>query len=810
MVLCERYGHEIVALANLLPLDTSQDDIDSWMYQTVGHQVIEAYARCANLPLYRRKITGGSLDKTLVYHDTQGDEVEDLAALLSWVKTEIPDIQAVASGAIASDYQRTRVERVCSRLGLISLAYLWHQPQATLFQRMIDYNIDAVLVKVAAAGLDPSLHLGKTLSHIQAHLLHLRDLYGSNICGEGGEYETLTLDCPLFKKESIVLTDVEIIRQGEDSVAPVGVLHTVAFEIEYKRGIPGSSSNDNNNMNNGGGNEEENWGRVIDVPDDYTCPNIASSIEESEGRGVDTTKTSSSYTSRVKTRQVSGITTISFTLSAAPGTPPTTSSGADALSYALGTIATKELGAYQLTWEDAVFVHLYISSMSDFGSINITYAQYLPSIDPPARATVQLQTRQHHDNNNNNKQEEEEEEEEEVQLSVDIIFTNKGTATNNNSSSTKKVLHVQSISEWAPSCIGPYAQAVMLDDLVYFAGQIALDPPTMNILLEQQGNLSGQCVRSLMSCDAVAVAMKTNLPQAMLWCSVYLSEEACESSSGSLASSFKCSVGLVQSHLDTYLATGVAGLDGKNGDDARNSGSSISSSISSDDDDNDDALDTYLTPPDMKRCWEPMICYIAMPVLPRNAMVEIQPVACLPLPEYPPSSSSSSASDDEDNGNEEAAINNNNNITTRKRYMHAIKKLGGSIPDHVESGEHSRVEYEGVLCPGWFCRMFVCISIKSNNSNANNNNDDDDGMMLAGVQEAIDEALSQAELTYDDVAVCKLYYCSGIEMQESVRLEKVEKALAPLTVTSVVPVVAVGLHRNVPSAAIAIEIFALH
>jgi uncharacterized protein (TIGR00290 family) len=794
MVLCESYGHEIVALANLLPLDTSQDDIDSWMYQTVGHQVIEAYARCANLPLYRRKITGGSIDKTLVYHDTQGDEVEDLAALLSWVKTEIPDMQAVASGAIASDYQRTRVERVCSRLGLVSLAYLWHQPQATLFRRMIDNNIDAILVKVAAAGLDPSLHLGKTLSQMQTHLLHLRDLYGSNICGEGGEYETLTLDCPLFKKESIVLTDMEIIRQDEDSVAPVGVLHTVAFEIEYKKGIP-SSNNDN-----GSANEEESWGRVIDIPDDYTCPDIASSLDKSEGREVNTTKTTSSYTSRAKTRHTSGITTISITLSAAPGTSPTTSSGADALSYALGTIATKEIAAHQLTWEDAVFVHLYISSMSDFGLINTTYAKYLPSIDPPARATVQLQTRKHHDK--------EEEEKEEVQLSVDIIFTNKGTAKNNNSStSTKKVLHVQSISEWAPSCIGPYAQAVMVDDLVYFAGQIALDPPTMNILLEKQGNLSGQCVRSLASCDAVAVAMKTNLPQAMLWCSVYLSEEACESSSGFLASSFKSTVRLAQSHLDTYLLTNIAGLDDKNGDDDKYS-SNCSSSDG--DDDNDDALDTYLTPPDMKRCWEPLICYIAMPVLPRNAMVEIQPVACLPLPEYPLSSSSSSASDYEDNDNEEASINNNNNVTRRRRYMHAIKKLGGSIPSHVESDEHSRIEYEAILCPGWFCRIFVCIPTKSDNSNANNDDDDDNGMMLAGVKEAVDHALSQAELMYDDVAVCKLYYCIGNETQESVIFEKVEKALAPLTVTSAVPVIAVGLHRNVPSAAIAIEIFALH
>lgn len=45
-----------------------------------------------------------------------------------------PGVQAVASGAIASDYQRLRVEHVCSRLGLVSLAYLWHQPQALLLR----------------------------------------------------------------------------------------------------------------------------------------------------------------------------------------------------------------------------------------------------------------------------------------------------------------------------------------------------------------------------------------------------------------------------------------------------------------------------------------------------------------------------------------------------------------------------------------------------------------------------------------------------------------------------------------------------
>lgn len=36
----------------------------------------------------------------------------------------------------------------------------------------------------------------------------------------------------------------------------------------------------------------------------------------------------------------------------------------------------------------------------------------------------------------------------------------------------RRVLHVQSISEWAPSCIGPYSQATRDAGLAFFAGQV--------------------------------------------------------------------------------------------------------------------------------------------------------------------------------------------------------------------------------------------------------------------------------------------------------------------------------------------------
>lgn len=199
MMKCIQYGHEIVALANLIPADDAIDELDSYMYQTVGHQIVVSYAKCMGLPLFRRRIRGSTRHHDLSYSMTPGDEVEDMFILLKEVKRQIPSVTAVSSGAIASDYQRLRVESVCSRLGLVSLAYLWKQDQSFLLQEMIKNGIIAIAVKVAAIGLNPSKHLGKEIAYLEPHLHKLKELYGINVCGEGGEYETLTFDCPLFK-----------------------------------------------------------------------------------------------------------------------------------------------------------------------------------------------------------------------------------------------------------------------------------------------------------------------------------------------------------------------------------------------------------------------------------------------------------------------------------------------------------------------------------------------------------------------------------------------------------------------------------
>src|SRR3989338_6413144 len=99
LVKCRQHGHEIVCLANLHPPSSShQDELDSWMYQTVGHSAIEAYTNCFDppLPLIRETISVASISGPRDEEEEQvkADEVEDLYSLLVKVKEQFPEVEA--------------------------------------------------------------------------------------------------------------------------------------------------------------------------------------------------------------------------------------------------------------------------------------------------------------------------------------------------------------------------------------------------------------------------------------------------------------------------------------------------------------------------------------------------------------------------------------------------------------------------------------------------------------------------------------------------------------------------------------------
>ena len=64
----------------------------------------------------------------------------------------------------------------------------------------------------------------------------------------------------------------------------------------------------------------------------------------------------------------------------------------------------------------------------------------------------------------------------------------------------------------APQAIGPYSQAIVAGGLVYTAGQVALDPATMNL---RAGDVRAQTEQVITNLTAVLVAAGTSLSRVM-------------------------------------------------------------------------------------------------------------------------------------------------------------------------------------------------------------------------------------------------------------------------------------------------------
>jgi diphthine-ammonia ligase len=136
-----------------------------------------------------------------LHHLTIKAGQEELASLregLGKTKEELR-IDGVVTGAVASDYQKSRIDQVCEELGIKSFAPLWRKDPKIIVSDLKSAGFKIILSGVAAAGLDQSW-LGQELTdHRWAILEKLSRKHGIHLTGEGGEYETFVFDAPNFK-----------------------------------------------------------------------------------------------------------------------------------------------------------------------------------------------------------------------------------------------------------------------------------------------------------------------------------------------------------------------------------------------------------------------------------------------------------------------------------------------------------------------------------------------------------------------------------------------------------------------------------
>ncbi len=179
----QQYGWEVPHLVSLRPRKP-----DSWMFHSVNIRQTRLLAEALRIPLVSRE--------TEAEKET---ELDDLRKVL-----ENLDIDGVVSGAIASEYQRTRIERVCDQLGFKSFTPLWHKDQERLLRDQVHAGFHILVVGVFAEGFDETW-LGRTIDlETIDDLVLLHKKHGINIAGEGGEYETLVLSGPSFFQKVVI------------------------------------------------------------------------------------------------------------------------------------------------------------------------------------------------------------------------------------------------------------------------------------------------------------------------------------------------------------------------------------------------------------------------------------------------------------------------------------------------------------------------------------------------------------------------------------------------------------------------------
>jgi len=457
---CIANGHNVVALANLYPPEECPDDMNSFMYQTIGHNIIELISQSLELPLFRQPITGHAVNTNKSYEFDTKDEVESMYQLLLHIKQVHPEINALCTGAILSDYQRTRVESITSRLDMVSLSYLWQFPflppydESILLKDMSEVGQDSRIIKIASGGLNKSYLWSnvadiETISLLEKAAARFGRFGDGAVVGEGGEYETLTIDgpWPLWKNR------IEVLDQ--DRIVDTGDAGTAAIKIEKAtlvKKLPPLV--------------EMNKVRIPPIFDDVflACRDhllkglmldITNHIEESNSTGLECVNIGQKHN---RNDRISPLTNI-------------TADGSTITEQIKGIMQLITV-THNIDPACIISTTILLKDMADFPTINSIYGSFFKTTNPPSRVTISCgNLLPPH-----------------VIVSVSITFCSPDLLRFRNG------LHVQSQSYWAPANIGPYSQAITIplsssfpsssspnhqSSLIFPAGQIPLIPSSM-------------------------------------------------------------------------------------------------------------------------------------------------------------------------------------------------------------------------------------------------------------------------------------------------------------------------------------------
>lgn len=197
--LAKKAGHSIDCLISIY-----SENKDSYMFHTPSVEKTKKQAEVMNVPLLIQETKG-----------EKENELKDLEKAISNAKEKY-GVEGIITGAIASVYQATRIQKICDKFDLEVFNPLWQKNEEEYIHELVREGFEIVLVGVFAYPFDESWLLRTIDQKFISEVIELNRKYKIHVAGEGGEFESFVLNCPLYSKPLKVVSS-EISQEGENS-----------------------------------------------------------------------------------------------------------------------------------------------------------------------------------------------------------------------------------------------------------------------------------------------------------------------------------------------------------------------------------------------------------------------------------------------------------------------------------------------------------------------------------------------------------------------------------------------------------------
>lgn len=329
-------------------------------------------------------------------------------------------------------------------LNLQPLAYLWNRDQSSLLHEMNNSGLDAILIKVAGIELTER-DLGRSLRQLTPKLEKLSQLYGAHVCGEGGEYETLCLDSPLFQRR-ISVDETETILHSDAAFASVSYLRILRTSLIDKT----------------------EYGPAV-LLKSIQAPPLLDDVGNASFEAL--RKNLSNSTPSISMYKDADFTTWQ---------EPTMSMSRHGDWLTIADVSAPSMSFHRVSFEDEVrsafahvfdtlkkqdydrthiaHVNVYLASASYFEAFQRMYCAEFGAA-PPSRSCLALPVRSLG-----------------LRIKLDVVACRPASFPRE-----RRALHVRSQGYWVPASLGPFSQAVGDHHRIYMSGQIGMQPATLDL-----------------------------------------------------------------------------------------------------------------------------------------------------------------------------------------------------------------------------------------------------------------------------------------------------------------------------------------